>query len=264
MALAPVEAGVPAAAIDDGEKVKETPPYSEQDLIENGVSCYKCKKFTTKSWSALMEHLRRQHGIKWGEMAGTHLHRMARKEQSEKDKQKYQEKKQKVSQATDNTCDKKAEPTAAPPAAELKGNRESGEVGWSWKAMWVKVGLDGFPVWPLQVRDMTGPGIVGQPAAASGPGHQQVHDMAGAGRGGKLAVAGQSVIKSCPQKAAPTRQRAQQSQQVAPSAFGGADGSGWGAAAPAAPLMDRVEPAKPEVPGGDWISQLPKVGTTKP
>lgn len=161
MAAAADEVEVPPAAGEGvvDEHGPELPPYTEADVIADGVKCYKCDGFTTTSWKKLMEHLRRQHGIQWGTVKGTYLHSQARRELNESEREKYEAKKQKQPAASKRgpTEGGRAGVAVAQGApAELKRNRDDTCDGWSWKAMWVKVGLDGFPVWPLQVRDMTG------------------------------------------------------------------------------------------------------------
>ncbi len=155
-----------------------------------------------------------------GSLAGTRAHRVARMEQNEKNKRKCQEKQQKAAQASGTTCGESAEPAVAPAAAGVKRKHESVDVSESWKAMRVKVGSDGMPVWPLQVRDMIGVGDVGEPSVASA-----------AGGSGK-----QQAVNLVPAKPASV-----QTPQ------------------PATPAPAPANSAEPALPGGDWVSQLHKV-----
>jgi hypothetical protein len=215
MAIASENGEVPAVLGNAREDVPEVPPYSNADLIENGVACYKCEKHTAKSWSALMEHVRRQHGVSWSKLKGTHFHTMARKEVNEKDKKNYEAKKKNM--AATATAEV---PAAGGHLAGQKRTRDDDDDG-VWKAMWVKVGSDGLPTWPLQVRDMIGANDVGKPSVASGSGNQQIANPL------------------------PTNATAKPASVLD--------------APPAVPAPAPANSAQPVVPGGDWASQLPKV-----
>lgn len=223
MALAPAD--IPAEVAADGvaEEPKDLPPYSESDLLENGIGCYKCSKFTTKkSWLAMVEHLRRQHGVKWGDLKGSHLHTMARKESRDNEKTRYGEKKNKTTEGCipQSTGATSAEVPA--PGRHLAGQKRTrDDDDGVWKAMWVKVGSDGMPTWPLQVRDMIGANDVGKPSVASGSGNQQIANPLPANATAKPALALDTP--------------------------------------PTMPAAAPANSAQPAVPGDDWASQLPKV-----
>jgi hypothetical protein len=55
-------------------------PYSEADVVEDGVQCYLCDKFTGTTWLSVANHLRKMHGVSALELADTYIGGMARTE----------------------------------------------------------------------------------------------------------------------------------------------------------------------------------------
>lgn len=135
------------------------PPYQKGDDITRGLACYICADFPpTTSWSKLMEHVRRQHGVTHQQLNGTHLHTMARGELTEQQRARRELAKKKAATADEGDKESCDEETHGPTleqhvqAAPSHGASSSAQP-FMWKKMtcWVKCGADGEPVNPMEI-----------------------------------------------------------------------------------------------------------------
>ena len=73
---------------DQGDQIA-VPPYQEGDCLGE-AKCYMCDKYQVKTWSALLQHLRKVHKVKQGQVSGTWLHTQAREETRVKERTWYE------------------------------------------------------------------------------------------------------------------------------------------------------------------------------
>ena len=124
------------------------PPYDKSNDITQGVSCYICTTFTTRSWASLLEHLRAKHKLKRSLFKGTYLLEQAKPEFAAKAKAQYQGRKAKGVAKCDES---KAKADATVKVEDGAGAAAGKNAPAEWKEMtvWVLC-AGGVPVSPLQ------------------------------------------------------------------------------------------------------------------
>ena len=141
------------------------PPYSEADVVEDGVQCYLCDKFTGKTWLSIMDHLRKMHGVSMLEVADTYLGEMARAEGNKQRRDSHARKKETAiavaSQAPD--LGPQVMPAGGPACPAVDAVRTKPD-GTSWRAFWVKTDPSGSPIFPLELE-----AVSAEPAGAAEP-----------------------------------------------------------------------------------------------
>jgi hypothetical protein len=129
---------------DDSEKMAP-PRYHEGDGIDGGLRCYLCNDVVAKKWfrwHALLEHVRRMHGVTHKMLNGNYIHKMARDQVGEQSKGRY--KARAAANAGTTSCGAAARSTDPCRADSPQHN------GWKQVSCWVRYHADGTPVSPLE------------------------------------------------------------------------------------------------------------------
>ena len=136
------EAPHPSEPADDTPALEDAvaaPPYKEGDLIQEGLACYLCGRYTAYKWSHLLEHLRSpKHGLSHKTLHGCFLHTKAREELRSAAQTQYRARM--LKQKEDNVT----APTSATEPANVPK--------YIWREMlcWVRCSSDGMPCCPVE------------------------------------------------------------------------------------------------------------------